>query len=315
MVFEPRLDSVRWSTEDERPKVEWPGGQPFRTDATKATTLTHDIPLRSIDLRLPEDDGSPKEFPFSVPALHGLETIDLGCPVCCFVGENGSGKSTLMEALAIATGLPTVGSVTAARDRSLASQARLARCLKLVWTRRAHRGFFLRAEDFFGFARRLVEMRTEFKEDLKEIDKDYRDRSDYARMLAKGPANRSLGEMQNRYGEDLDANSHGESFLKLFQSRLVPGGLYLLDEPEVALSPQSQLAFLAMIKSSVDDGSQFVIATHSPILMAIPGATIYSFDERPAGAVGFDDLEHVNLMRDFLAQPERFIRHLWTDDD
>ena len=121
--------------------------------------------------------------------------------------------------------------------------------------------------------------------------------------------------MEVRYGEYLDANSHGESVLKLFQSRLVPGGLYLLDEPEAALSPQSQLAFLAMIKDSVDDGSQFLIATHSPILMAIPGATIFSFDQCPVGEVEFEDLEHVNLMRDFLARPERFLRHLWTEGD
>ena len=220
-----------------------------------------------------------------------------------------------MEALAIATELPTVGRVSASRDRSLEAQGRLARCLKLVWGRRARRGFFLRAEDFFGFARRLVEMRAEFQEEIEEIDETYRDRSALARMLAKGPANRSLGEMESRYGENLDASSHGESFLKLFQSRLVPGGLYLLDEPEAALSPQSQLAFLGMIKDSVDDGSQFLIATHSPILMAIPGATILSFDQRPVCAVEFDDLEHVNLMRDFLAKPERFLRHLWRDGD
>ena len=290
------------------------GYSPSDPDTTEATTLTHDIPLRSIDLRLPEDDGSPQVFPFSVPALQGLQAIEFAGPICCFVGENGSGKSTLMEALAIATGLPTVGSVAAARDRSLEDQGRLARCLKLVWSRRSHRGFFLRAEDFFGFARRLVEMRAEFKEDLKEIERDYRDRSEYARTLARGPANRSLGEMEGRYGENLDAHSHGESFLKLFQSRLVPGGLYLLDEPEAALSPQSQLAFLAMIKDSVDDGSQFIVATHSPILMAIPGATIYSFDRRPVGVVEFEELEHVNLMRDFLAQPARFLRHLWSDE-
>jgi len=278
-------------------------------------TLSHDTPLRRIEISLPDDDGSRRVFPFSVASLQGLESLDLDGAVCCFVGENGSGKSTMMEALAIATGLPTVGSVSASRDRSLKAQARLARCLKLVWNRRSRRGFFLRAEDFFGFARRLVEMRAEFKEDLREIDRTYQDRSEYARMLARGPASRSLGEMEGRYGENLDANSHGESFLKLFQSRLVPGGLYLLDEPEAALSPQSQLALLAMIKDSVDDGSQFVIATHSPILMAIPDATIYSFDQRPVGPVGFDDLEHVNLMRDFLAQPERFLRHLWTQDD
>ena len=280
-----------------------------------AFTLSHQIPLRKVEVRLPEGDGRPSQFPFSVSALQGLEGLEFGGPVCCFVGENGSGKSTLMEALAIATGLPTVGTVAASRDRSLEAQRRLARCLKLVWDRRAHRGFFLRAEDFFGFARRLVEMRAEFQKDLEQIDETYRDRSALARMLAKGPANRSLGEMESRYGQDLDANSHGESFLQLFQSRLVPAGLYLLDEPEAALSPQSQLAFLAMIKDSVDDGSQFLIATHSPILMAIPGATIYSFDERPVSTVEFEDLEHVNLMRDFLARPERFLRHLWTEGD
>lgn len=291
------------------------GDPPSKKHSTEALTLAHDIPLRRIEFKLPEDDGSLRAFPFSVAAFHGLEALDLDGPVCCFVGENGSGKSTLMEALAIATGLPTVGRVSVSRDRSLEAQGRLARCLKLVWSRRSHRGFFLRAEDFFGFARRLVEMRAEFQKELKGIDETYRDRSELARMLAKGPANRSLSEMEGRYGEDLDANSHGESFLKLFQSRLVPGGLYLLDEPEAALSPQSQLAFLAMIKDSVDDGSQFLIATHSPILMAIPGAIIYSFDEHPVGTVGFEDLEHVNLMRDFLAQPERFLRHLWTDGD
>ncbi len=277
--------------------------------------MSSQIPLRRVEFRLPEDDGSPRVFPFSVSALQGLDALDFGGPVCCFVGENGSGKSTLMEALAIATGLPTVGTVSASRDRSLEAQGRLARCLKLVWNRRTHRGFFLRAEDFFGFARRLGEMRAEFQDELKEIDETYRDRSALARTLAKLPANRSVGEMESRYGEDLDANSHGESFLKLFQSRLVPGGLYLLDEPEAALSPQSQLAFLTMIKDSVDDGSQFLIATHSPILMAIPGATIYSFDQRPVGAMEFEDLEHVSLMRDFLAQPERFLRHLWSDGD
>ena len=288
-------------------------------EASQGTPLAHQmagtLALRRVELQLPEDDGSPRAFPFSVSALQGLDALDFGGPVCCFVGENGSGKSTLMEALAIATGLPTVGTVSASRDRSLEAQGRLAQCLKLVWNRRTHRGFFLRAEDFFGFARRLVEMRVDFEEELQEIDETYRERSELARTLAKGPANRSLGEMEGRYGRDLDANSHGESFLKLFQSRLVPGGLYLLDEPEAALSPQSQLAFLAMIKDGVDGGGQFLIATHSPILMAIPGATIYSFDGRPVEAMQFEDLEHVALMREFLAAPERFLRHLWTEGD
>ena len=268
--------------------------------------------LRRVEFNLPQLDDSRAVFPFSIPALRSLEVLETDTPVVLFVGENGSGKSTLMEALAIATRLPTVGSESAARDKTLVAQRRLAKCLKLVWGRRTHRGFFLRAEDFFGFARRLAELREGFLGDLRTIDEEYHDRSDLARKLAAMPARRSLGEMEERYGQNLDARSHGESFLQLFQSRLVPQGLYLLDEPEAALSPQSQLAFLAMIKDSVDDGSQFLIATHSPILMSIPGARILSFDRVPVQHVDFDDLEHVTLMRDFLASPERFLRHLWT---
>ena len=284
-------------------------------EATEARLSNDAVPLRGIELRVPEGTKERAVFPFSVGAIQALEALDFGGPVSLFVGENGSGKSTLMEALAIATKLPTVGSVSAARDKTLEAQGRLARSLRLIWSRRTHRGFFLRAEDFFGFARRLAQQREEFREDLERIEEEYEDRSELARQLAAGPARRSLSEMEGRYGDNLDANSHGEAFLKLFQSRLVPGGLYLLDEPEAALSPQSQLALVAMIKASVDDGSQFVIATHSPILMAIPDATIYSFDGRPIERVAFEDLEHVTLMRDFLANPEMFLRHIWVDSD
>ena len=132
-------------------------------------------------------------------------------------------------------------------------------------------------------------------------------RSELAKRLAKGPAAGSLSAMQSRYGEDLDANSHGESFLRLFRSRFVPGGLYLLDEPEAALSPQSQLGFVDM----VEQGAQFVIATHSPVLMAVPGATIYSFDRSPLREVGYDALDGVTLLREFLLAPDRYMRKLW----
>jgi predicted ATPase len=116
--------------------------------------------------------------------------------------------------------------------------------------------------------------------------------------------------MERRYGVDLDANSHGQSFLRLFQSRFVPGGLYLLDEPEAPLSPQSQLGLLAMISDMVAQDAQFIIATHSPILMAYPGATIMSFDQVPVGAVRYSELESVRLVKEFLADPERYLRRL-----
>jgi len=120
----------------------------------------------------------------------------------------------------------------------------------------------------------------------------------------------SLADMERRYGVDLDANSHGQSFLRLFQSRFVGGGLYLLDEPEAPLSPQSQLAFMAMMLDMVARDGQFIIATHSPILLAFPGARIYSFDSAPVREVEYASLEHVALTREFLNAPERFLRHL-----
>jgi len=259
----------------------------------------------------PQGEGA-QRFPFTVPTIATLPDVSLAQPVTCFVGENGSGKSTLMEALAIAARLPAVGRRDPGSDPTLGFQRVLAKHLRLSWgTNRSHRGFFLRAEDFFGFAARMREDRAEMEARLAEIEVEYEGRSPLAKQLARGPAMGSISAMQARYGEDLDHQSHGESFLALLRARLVPRGLFLLDEPESALSPQSQLGFISMVKEAVDQGAQFVVATHSPILMAIPDATILSFDTRPPEVVAYGDLPHVNLMRDFLSQPERFLRHLW----
>jgi predicted ATPase len=254
--------------------------------------------------------GDAARFPFSVPVIRTLDILRLDRPVTFFVGENGSGKSTLLEAVAAAAGLPSVGSVDLDADGTLVAQRSLATTLRLVWTRRTPRGFFLRAEDFFGFAKRLAVMRSEFLQRIAELEVEYADRSAYAKGLAMGPQYASLGELERRYGVDLDAHSHGQSFLKLFQSRFVPGGLYLLDEPEAPLSPQSQLALMVMLQEMIAQDSQFVIATHSPILLAFPRASIFSFDRMPPAAVPYDELEHVVLTREFLNAPERYLRAL-----
>ena len=265
--------------------------------------------LRSITAKPTLRDG-PRGFPFSVPVVKALETLELGTPMTFLVGENGSGKSTLLEGLAAAVGLPTVGSEAIRDDGTLSSQRSLGEHLQLAWTRRTHKGFFLRAEDFFGFTKYLARLRAELHGRLAEIDAEYADRSPYARGLARGPTAGSLAALERRYGVDLDANSHGESFLRLFRSRFVPGGLYLLDEPEAPLSPQSQLGLIAMMKDMVGEDAQFIVATHSPILLAFPNATIYTFDEQPPRRVDYDALEHVRLTRDFLNEPEAFLRHL-----
>jgi predicted ATPase len=265
--------------------------------------------LRSVAPKTSLDRG-PHRFPFSVPVIRSIERLEFPTAVTFLVGENGSGKSTLLEALAAAIGLPTVGSEAVRDDSTLSAQRALAKQLRLTWNHRTHKGFFLRAEDFFGFTKYLAALRGQLQERLGEIEVEYRDRSAHARGLAVGPIAGSLAALERRYGVDLDANSHGESFLKLFRSRFVPGGLYVLDEPEAPLSPQSQLGLIAMLKDMVNDDAQFIIATHSPILLAFPGATIYTLDEQPPRRVAFDELEHVRLTRDFLNDPQAFLRHL-----
>ncbi len=166
------------------------------------------------------------------------------------------------------------------------------------------------AKAFFGFTKLLSRMRAEFQAKLAEIEEEYRDRSDWAKTLASMPARTSLADMEQRYGVDLDANSHGESFLKLFQSRFVPGGLYVLDEPEAPLSPQSQLALLAMMSDMVAQDAQFIVATHSPIILSFPGARIHSCDGGRMTETRYEDLDHVVLTREFLNDPARYLRHL-----
>jgi len=265
--------------------------------------------LRSVALRAIEPAASGR-FPFTVPIIRTLESLDLDAPVTFLVGENGSGKSTLLEAIASAAGLPTVGSESLERDETLAAQRELARALKLTWNRRARRGFFLRAEDFFGFAKSVSKLRADLQRRIQEIDEEFVTSSAYAKRLAKGPAVGSLADLERRYGVDLDANSHGQSFLKVFGSRFVPGGLYLLDEPEAPLSPQSQLALIAMMGDMLRQDAQFIIATHSPILLGFPDAVIYSCDRVPIEAVAYEELDHVVITRDFLNSRERFLKYL-----
>lgn len=247
-----------------------------------------------------------------MPAIRALTSIDVQVPVTFFVGENGSGKSTLLEGIAAAAKLPAVGSSEVERDDTLQAQRKLGKALRLSWRKRATRGFFLRAEDFFGFQKRLARERAELMQQMQETAAEYRarDRSAHALGLALGPLHGSLAGMEQRYGADLDANSHGQSFLKLFQSRFVPGGLYLLDEPEAPLSPQSQLALLAMMAEMVEQQGQFIVATHSPILLAFPGARIFTFDRTPIEEVEYEALDHVRLTRDFLNAPERYLRQI-----
>ncbi len=270
--------------------------------------LNEQILLRTISIR--EPGSLPDAFPFNVPIIKSLGTLEFSSPVTFLVGENGSGKSTLLEAIAAAVGSITVGSESVNTDRSLSAIRSLAKSMKLVWSKKTRRGFFMRSEDFFGYARKMAATREELQRDLESVDKEYENKSPTARLYARTAYVSELGAMKRDYGEDLDARSQGESYLQLFQARFVPEGLYLLDEPEAPLSPLRQLSFLAMLKGMVDQKSQFMIATHSPIIMAYPGAEIFHLDEGVIKRIKYQDVEHVRITKDFLDNPERTLRHL-----
>lgn len=257
--------------------------------------------LKAAELRETDRTG----HPFELPLIQSLGRLEFNSAVTFLVGENGCGKSTLLESLAIAAESVAVGGLDLETDPTLETSRALAKTLRLSWTRRTRRGFFLRAEDFFGFARRVAASRR----DMEELESEFGEKFEgYGRQLAMGVA-RGQAQALARYAE-LETSSHGEAFLHLFQERLVPRGLYFLDEPEAALSPQRQLGLLSLLKEMGQQECQFIVATHSPILMALPGASILDLNQVPPQPVEWDQTEHVRLTRDFLAHPQRYLRHL-----
>jgi predicted ATPase len=235
-----------------------------------------------------EVDAPNDEFPFSIPAIRALRNgLELHPKVTFLVGENGTGKSTLLEGLADKWGF---SKESGNRSKSLASRSydtRLASAMTLSRTSaRPMDGFFLRAESFYNF--------------VTEMDN-----------LEKEPF---CGSGYFSYGgKSLHARSHGESFLALFLERFNGHGLYLLDEPEAALSPTRQMAFLVRMHDLANDFSQFVIATHSPIILAYPDSLIYEFSDTGMERVNYRDSQPFQVTSRFLRNPESMVERLLED--
>jgi predicted ATPase len=250
--------------------------------------------------------GPQTQFPFTLQALRDLGNMTFETPVTVFVGENGSGKSTLLKALAIKLNLPAIGSNDLESDETLVGVKAFGEAIFTSWKKKAYRGFFFRAEDYFGFVKRLRNIDQEFQGDIVDFEKRL---SGTGLKLAVGAVYGQKEALLRKYG-DLTEVSHGEGFLKVLQGRLQAEGIYLIDEPEAALSPQRQLALFSLIKNlSENHGCQFIIATHSPILMTLPNATIYQFGESIQN-VKYEDTEHFTILKSFLNNPEAFLRYL-----
>lgn len=267
------------------------------------------IHLRSVALPPAREDEA--GYPFVVPVVASLRERPLAfdAAVTFLVGENGTGKSAILEGIACATGATAIAGDDPRRDPTLGPARALGDRLRLTWQARTRRGFFLRAEDFFGFAKYVATLRADLERDLADLEASPGAGS-YGGRMARGTYRREIGALR-RTDQAMNETSHGESFLELVQRRFVPRGLYLLDEPEAPLSPARQLALLTLLSEIAGAGEgQFIIATHSPLLMAFPGATIYTLDDGAPRRILWDELEHVRLTRDFLNAPELFLRHL-----
>ncbi len=225
------------------------------------------------------DAGARGQHPFDIPAFSKGIELAFDKRVTFFVGENGSGKSTLLEAIATSCGFGLRGGN---RDHTFQVEdprTELGRALRLQWLPKVTDGFFMRAESFFDFATYLD----------------------------------TVSDLRAYGGKSLHAQSHGESFLALFTNRFEQG-LYILDEPEAALSPQRQLSFLRVIHDLESPGhAQFLISSHSPILLAYPGAALLSLDGPEIRPVDYRDTEHYQVTKQFLDSPERFFKHLFAD--
>jgi len=239
-----------------------------------------------------------------------MNTVDFTSDITILVGDNGSGKSTFVEALAVSVNSITVGEESIQTDKTLLHARTLAENLKLTWNEKTRKGFFMRAEDFFQYTKRMNELKQEMEEDIKRVDEEFKNRSKTAQIYARSGYASSAKALEDRYGKDSDAHSHGEGFLEFFKTRFVPGGLYILDEPEAPLSPISQLSFLMLLQEMIKQDSQFIIATHSPIIMAYPEASIYSFDGGSIHSIQYKDIESVHFMKNFLANPSIYLQYL-----
>jgi len=260
--------------------------------------------LTSIELI---DDALPEGYPFTVPAIQSLRRLEFTAPVTFLVGENGSGKSTLLEAIACGLNCPAIGSADVANDPMLADARKLANSLRFSRSSNPRLKLFFRAEDAIGFTRRVSTGLAELKDLEEAFDQTL---EGYGRDLAVSAMRAQQSALSSRYGDNPDAMSHGEWFINILRERIHSKGLYLLDEPETPLSPIHQLSLLSIIKEITAKGAQFIIATHSPILMASEGATLYNFDGTAISKTAWEDVEHVSLMRAFLNDPGSFLRHL-----
>lgn len=236
-------------------------------------------------------------YPFIVPFQKGFN-LSFDSPVIIFVGDNGSGKSTLLNAIAKSHG--AINTSYYSLDHPYYDDIKpLSEKIKLSYSLKTQKGFLFSGEYFITYIHKLKEEALDLNKYMEEVELQYKDKSEYSKMLALGPAKKELYAIEHTYKGELSKKSHGEGFLSFFKARMHQKGIYFLDEPESPLSPEHQYQLLVILSDLVKKGSQVIMATHSPILMALEHATIYELSET-ISEVKYDQIEGVKFMKYFL---------------
>lgn len=252
------------------------------------------------------DPGRTTVFPYSVAAVRFAKQVELGERITIFVGDNGCGKSTLLETLGLYLNIPLIGGYISS-DAGFEAAKKLQPFVEIEWKREVRKGFFFRAEDFSDFVNSVERQRNKLFESYRDL-RGQVDDAIIERMMES--ENYILHKMRRDYGENMQAYSHGEAYLKIIQTRINGKGIYILDEPEAALSPLKQLSLMAFILEVLrENNTQFIISTHSPILMGMPGALIYEIRDEGMEAVKYEETDHYRITRTFLNDPKHYLRH------
>jgi predicted ATPase len=246
-------------------------------------------------------------FPFNIPAVKFARQITLESPVTVFAGDNGCGKSTLLESIALSLDLPLIGGYIKQHSGFEAARA-LQHDLRIEWKRQTKKGFFFRAEDFSDFVNAVERENNKIDSDLADLKGNV---DDSIIQQMRDSMNYSLYAMRRQYGDNMQAFSHGEAYLNILQTRIQDKGIYLLDEPEAALSPLKQLSLIAFLLEVLKGGNaQFIMATHSVILMGMPGAVLYEIQEDGIQRMEYKETDHYRITKNFLDNPDYYLRHL-----
>lgn len=256
------------------------------------------IHLKSIEFVRKDDEVG---YPYHLPFFN--QKITFNRPITILIGDNGCGKSTLLQLIQNKLDLFQVG-------ESFKTKKNVVKA-NVDYHLSKPKGYYFSSEDFTTYIKEIEKEKAYSYAQIEQVEEEYKSRSNYAKNLAQSTHRKTIHELEALHDRNLQASSHGEAYLSFFKSRIRPNQLLLIDEPETPLSFENQLALLVILKNAIEENTQLIIASHSPVIMAYPGAQILQFNEESLEEVTYEDIEQVQNLKHFLHQPSAYFRHLF----